>query len=108
VPDEGSFAADLRAFLADTFRDGARPRVTDVLRALMAHAQLDTDFRDRFRASFLYRRRDALATVLHRRPGARRAAAQPVPYRRRHRVRGHLVPDPRDRRTTGRTASSTS
>jgi AcrR family transcriptional regulator len=66
VSDEGSFAADLRTFLGGTFRLGRDPRVTDVLRALMAHAQLDTDFRDRFRASFLYRRRDALATVLHR------------------------------------------
>ncbi|HZC27969.1 MAG TPA: TetR/AcrR family transcriptional regulator [Actinopolymorphaceae bacterium] len=66
IPDEGSYAADLRAFLAASFRLGRDKRVVDVLQALMAHAQIDPDFGDRFRASFLYRRRDALTVILDR------------------------------------------
>jgi hypothetical protein len=37
-----------------------------VLRALMARAQIDEAFGERFRASFLQRRRDALAVILDR------------------------------------------
>jgi hypothetical protein len=66
VPDTGDYPADLRAFLSATFEMGRDPRVVDVLRALMAHAQLDNAFHARFRASFLLRRRDALAMVLDR------------------------------------------
>jgi AcrR family transcriptional regulator len=66
IPDEGSYPADLRAFLTASFRLGADRRITDVLRALMAHAQIDDEFGDRFRASFLQRRRDALGIILDR------------------------------------------
>ena len=66
IPDEGSYAEDLRAFLAATFRLGNDSRVIDVLRALMAHAQLDAAFGDRFRAAFLNRRREALTVILDR------------------------------------------
>lgn len=66
IPDTGSYAEDLRAFLVASFRLGRDRRVVDVLRALMAHAQVDAAFGDRFRASFLYRRRDALAVIVDR------------------------------------------
>jgi AcrR family transcriptional regulator len=66
VPDTGDYPADLRAFLSATFAMGRDRRVVDALRALMAHAQLDDAFHARFRASFLLRRRDALATILDR------------------------------------------
>jgi AcrR family transcriptional regulator len=66
VPDEGSYAADLRAFLVASLKLGRDRRVADVLRALMTHAQLDQDFRVRFRRSFLQRRRDALGVILER------------------------------------------
>jgi AcrR family transcriptional regulator len=66
IPDEGSYAEDLRAFLLASFRLGRDRRVVDVLRALMAHAQVDAAFGDRFRASFLHRRRDALAVIVDR------------------------------------------
>jgi AcrR family transcriptional regulator len=66
IPDEGSFAADLRAFLTATFALGRRRRIAHVLRALMAQAQLDAEFGRRFRSTFLRRRRDALAVLLDR------------------------------------------
>jgi AcrR family transcriptional regulator len=66
IPDEGSYAADLRAFLAASFTVGRDRRVMDVLRALMAHAQIDAEFGERFRSSFLQRRRDALAVIVAR------------------------------------------
>jgi AcrR family transcriptional regulator len=64
IPDEGSYAADLRAFLTASFRLGRDQRVVDTLRALMAQAQLDEGFRTRFRSAFLQRRRDALGIIL--------------------------------------------
>jgi AcrR family transcriptional regulator len=64
--DEGSYAEDLRAFLVASFRLGRDRRVVDVLRALMAHAQIDAAFGDRFRVSFLSRRREALTIILDR------------------------------------------
>jgi AcrR family transcriptional regulator len=64
VPDEGSYAADLRVFLTASFALGRKREVVDALRALMAHAQIDAEFGRRFRASFLQRRRDALGTIL--------------------------------------------
>lgn len=64
IPDEGSYAADLRAFLAASFKVGRDRRVMDILRALMAHAQIDAEFGERFRDAFLQRRRDALATIV--------------------------------------------
>jgi AcrR family transcriptional regulator len=66
VPDEGSYAADLRAFLSASFALGRRRPVADVLRALMAQAQTDPAFDHRFRTGFLQRRRDALGAVLDR------------------------------------------
>ena len=66
VPDEASYAADLRAFLIASFALGRKRQVVDTLRALMAHAQIDAEFGQRFRASFLQRRRDALSTILDR------------------------------------------
>jgi len=69
IPDTGSYRDDLRAFLATTLAMGAQPRVPEVLRSLMAHAQLDPGFAVRFRSRFLQRRRDALAVVVDRAAG---------------------------------------
>jgi AcrR family transcriptional regulator len=66
LTDEGSYAADLRAFLTSSFALGQDDRVVDILRALMVHAQIDERFGDRFREAFLQRRRDALALLLQR------------------------------------------
>jgi AcrR family transcriptional regulator len=66
VGDHGSYAADLRAFLTASFALGRQRQLTDVLRALMARAQIDEEFGQRFRASFLQRRRDALGIILDR------------------------------------------
>jgi AcrR family transcriptional regulator len=66
VPDQGSYQADLHAFLMASFALSRQPQVPDILRALMARAQIDEEFGQRFRASFLQRRRDALAVLLDR------------------------------------------
>jgi AcrR family transcriptional regulator len=66
VPNEGSYAADLRAFLAASFALGRKRPIVVVLRALMAEAQVDPEFGERFRTAFLQRRRDALAVILDR------------------------------------------
>jgi Tetracyclin repressor-like, C-terminal domain len=66
VADEGSFRADLRAFLAASFALASTPQLGDLLRALMARAQIDEAFGERFRAAFLRRRRDALTVILDR------------------------------------------
>jgi AcrR family transcriptional regulator len=66
VKDEGSFRADLGAFLTATFALGRQRQVTDLLRALMARAQIDEAFGQRFREAFLQRRRDALGVILDR------------------------------------------
>jgi AcrR family transcriptional regulator len=66
LTDQGSYAADLRKFLADTFAMTENPQLIHVLRALMADAQINAEFGERFRASFLQRRRDALGVVLDR------------------------------------------
>jgi AcrR family transcriptional regulator len=66
IPDEGSFRADLRAFLTATFALRRKPQVAEVLRALMAEAQINPAFGSRFRESFLQHRRDALAVMLDR------------------------------------------
>jgi AcrR family transcriptional regulator len=70
VTDQGSYAADLLAFLTASLRMGRDPRVTAILRALMAQAQIDPAFGARFQAAFLARRRAAL-TVLTDRARAR-------------------------------------
>lgn len=66
VADHGSYAADLRAFLADTYRLAETQYIRDVLGALMAQAQLDAEFGARFRSGFLERRRAALRSVVDR------------------------------------------
>jgi AcrR family transcriptional regulator len=66
ITDEGSFRDDLRAFLTATFALGGRRELTDLLRALMARAQIDEAFGQRFREAFLLRRRDALGVILDR------------------------------------------
>ncbi|WP_018546593.1 TetR/AcrR family transcriptional regulator [Streptomyces sp. LaPpAH-108] len=64
--DHGSYAADLRAFLTDTFALSRRSPVGDILRVLMAQAQIDPEFGKVFRTDLLQRRRDALQVVLDR------------------------------------------
>jgi AcrR family transcriptional regulator len=66
VPDEGNFRDDLRKFLSATFELGSRDQVADVLRALMAEAQIDREFGERFREGFLQHRRAALGVVVSR------------------------------------------
>ena len=66
IPDEGGYRADLRAFLAASFALGRNAQVIELLRALMAEAQINPAFGERFRAGFLQRRRDALAVILDR------------------------------------------
>jgi len=66
VPDDGSLAADLRAFLEASVALGRAPQVVAILRALMAEAQLDEGFGARFRDGFIENRRAALRTVLER------------------------------------------
>uniref|UniRef100_A0AAU2VZ92 TetR/AcrR family transcriptional regulator n=1 Tax=Streptomyces sp. NBC_00008 TaxID=2903610 RepID=A0AAU2VZ92_9ACTN len=64
--DHGSYADDVRAFLGDTFRLSRQQRVADILRVLMAEAQINEEFGELFRSSFLQRRRDALQVLLDR------------------------------------------
>lgn len=66
VPAEDSYAADLRAFLTATFALAGNRQVVAVLRALMAEAQIDDGFGERFRDSFLRGRREALRQLLDR------------------------------------------
>ncbi len=66
VADQGSYRTELRTFLDSSFVLSRRPQVAAMLCALMAQAQTDPAFGDRFREVFLLRRRDALATILNR------------------------------------------
>jgi AcrR family transcriptional regulator len=66
INDHGSYAADLRAFLTVSYEIVSNPHFMDMLRALMAQAQIDSAFGDRFRAAFLQRRRDALLIIVDR------------------------------------------
>lgn len=66
LPDEGSWAADLRRMLHDSFVLAQSPQLGELLRALMVEAQLDPAFGARFRTDFLHRRRAALATLVER------------------------------------------
>lgn len=77
IPDEGSYEGDLRAFLAASFALGSRPQVIELLRALMAEAQINPAFGERFRAQFLQRRRDALGVLVDR--ASARGDLPPVP-----------------------------
>jgi len=63
VPDEGTLAADLEAFLVATFRQRDQRAA---LTGLMAQSVLDPVFATAFRERFLMRRRAALRTVLDR------------------------------------------
>lgn len=64
--DQGSFDAELDAFLRDSAALMAYPGVAPVLRSLMAEAQRDAEFRRRFQDGFLNRRRAALEIVVER------------------------------------------
>jgi AcrR family transcriptional regulator len=64
--DQGSFDAELDAFLRDSAALMAFPGVVAVLRSLMAEAQRDADFRRRFQDGFLSKRRAALKTIVER------------------------------------------
>lgn len=66
IEDHGSFRRDLKAFLTDSSTLLQHPGVGPVLRVLMAEAQLDPEFGQRFRAGFLMRRRAALSVILRR------------------------------------------
>ncbi|WP_236792172.1 TetR/AcrR family transcriptional regulator [Amycolatopsis sp. GM8] len=66
LPDEGSWPADLRRMLEDSFALARAPQLGELLRALMVEAQLDSAFGARFRTEFLERRRAALATLVER------------------------------------------
>ena len=75
TPDLGSLQADLRAFIKSTFdASRRRPGINDVLRALMAEAQLDTGVLEQFKREVIDPRRAALRGLLERakaRPGVR-------------------------------------
>ena len=64
--DQGSFATELRVFLADSAKLLAHPGVAQVLRSLMGEAQRDPDFRRRFQEGFLNKRRTALESIVER------------------------------------------
>jgi AcrR family transcriptional regulator len=66
VPDTGALEGDLAEFLAATFRalEGTRS-LAAVMRGLMAHAQLDEAFAERFRA-YIEGRRATLRDLLAR------------------------------------------
>jgi AcrR family transcriptional regulator len=66
VTDHGSYRADLRAFLEASYAMATQPGLADLLRALMAEAQIDRAFGDRFLAAFLERRRAALGVITDR------------------------------------------
>lgn len=66
VADQGSYQADLRAFLQASYEMANHAPFADVLRVLMAEAQIDAGFGERFRAAFLERRREALAVITGR------------------------------------------
>ncbi|MFF4343805.1 TetR/AcrR family transcriptional regulator [Kitasatospora sp. NPDC001540] len=78
LPDTGDHAADLHAFLAATFA-AATPTTGDALRALMAEAQIDPAFGERFRDTLLNPRREALGTLLARAHAADALAPQLTP-----------------------------
>ena len=79
IPDDGSYAADLLGFLTASYELGRDPRVVHVLRVLMAQAQIDDGFGARFRASFLLRRRSALAVITGRAQARGDFPASPPP-----------------------------
>jgi Tetracyclin repressor-like, C-terminal domain len=66
VPDYGSYESDLHAFLQASYRLANHPQLADLLRAIIAEAQIDPEFGARFRSAFLERRRDALTVITDR------------------------------------------
>ena len=64
--DHGSYRADLRAFLEASYLLGNRPEIANLLRSLMAEAQIDPAFGARFRELFLERRREAFSAITDR------------------------------------------
>ncbi|HTR71520.1 MAG TPA: TetR/AcrR family transcriptional regulator [Mycobacteriales bacterium] len=66
VTDHGSYRADLRTFLQASYRLVNQPQLADLLRGLIAEAQISPEFGARFRSEFLERRRDALAIITDR------------------------------------------
>lgn len=67
VLDQGSYQADLRAFLQASYQlANDYPQIPGLLRALMAEAQSNPEFAHRFRETFLERRRAALAVITNR------------------------------------------
>ncbi|MBJ6763812.1 TetR/AcrR family transcriptional regulator [Myxococcaceae bacterium JPH2] len=64
-PLHGSLGEVLEAFLASTFQTLKNPRGTgDILRGLMAEAQLDAQFATEFRTGLIEKRRELLRSVL--------------------------------------------
>jgi AcrR family transcriptional regulator len=66
VTDHGSYRADLRTFLEASYRIANHPQFADLLRAVMAEAQINPEFGHRFHDAFLERRRDALSVITDR------------------------------------------
>ena len=64
--DHGSYAHDLRTFLDASYLMASDPQIADLLRALMAEAQINPEFGERFRTAFLLRRRQAFAVLTDR------------------------------------------
>ncbi len=79
VTDHGSYRDDLRAFLEASYQMTGYPRLADLLRALMAEAQIDEEFAPRFRTAFLERRREALAVITDRARARGDLPARPEP-----------------------------
>lgn len=66
ITDHGSYHADLRAFLEASYQIANHPQFAALLRALMAEAQINPEFGQRFHDAFLQRRRDAFAVITDR------------------------------------------
>lgn len=64
--DHGSLAEDMRALMRSNFAIATDPQFRGLLQGLMAEAQLDLQFAERFRTNFLERRRRALGRVFVR------------------------------------------
>ncbi len=65
IPDEGTLQADLEAFLLRSAEDIATWSAPH-LRCLMAEAQRDEGFRERFREQFIFVRRDVMRQLFTR------------------------------------------
>ena len=66
LKDEGSWTADLRSLLANSFALARVPQIAELLRALMVAAQTDAEFGARFQTDFLQRRRAAILALVDR------------------------------------------